>query len=117
MASARRGYMHPRHGYVEVKQGFSWPAFFVGSLWAAVKRLWFPTFALMSLLDGLLWFLTGYAEAQRADGLALLGGLATLAYAVGRGWWGNRLWERRLLARGYECVRPAAPTAAATNDT
>lgn len=116
MASPKRGYLHPRHGYVEVKQGFSWPAFFIGSLWASVKRLWIPTFALMVLLDSLLWFISGYAEAQRADGLALLGGLAGLAYAIARGWWGNRLWERALLARGYQCVRPAAPPGSGTGE-
>jgi hypothetical protein len=101
MATPTRAYFHPKKGLTQVKQGFSWPAFFFGSLWAAVRRMWFPSFVVMALLDVALWFLTGYAEAQRAGGLVLLGLVATLAYAYLRGRYGNRLLEASLLSRGY----------------
>jgi hypothetical protein len=85
MAILKRAYFHPKKGLTQVKQGFSWPAFFFGSLWAAVRKMWFPSFGAMMLLDVALWFLTGYAEAQRAGGLVLIGLVATLVYAYLRG--------------------------------
>ena len=33
-------YRHPTLGYEAVKRGFSWPAFFVGPIWALSKRMW-----------------------------------------------------------------------------
>ena len=38
MSVSRLLYFHPKHGFVAVKQGFSWPAFFFGSLWALARR-------------------------------------------------------------------------------
>ena len=93
-------YFHPKHGIVLVKQGFSWPAFFFGSLWALARRI-YPVFFVMLVIDALLWFITGYAAAQHALGLALLGLLGTLVYAVVRGKYGNRWLRSCLVARGY----------------
>ncbi|WP_181919263.1 DUF2628 domain-containing protein [Alkalilimnicola ehrlichii] len=31
---------HPHHGHKAVKVGFSWPGFFFGIIWAAIKGLW-----------------------------------------------------------------------------
>lgn len=101
MAAARTFYIHDRLGAQAVKQGFCWPAFFFGSLWAAAKRIWFPAFFAMLMLDTGLWFLTGYAGAQHAGGLALLGMLLTVAYAYFRGRWGNRWLTASLLSQGY----------------
>jgi hypothetical protein len=33
-------YSHPSHGYIAIKQGFSWPALFFSWLWAFIKRMW-----------------------------------------------------------------------------
>jgi hypothetical protein len=101
MAIPKRAFFHPKRGSIHVKQGFSWPAFFFGSLWAAAKRMWFPTFIAMAFLDLVLWFVSGYAEAQRAQGLALLGAALSLIYAYLRGRYGNRFLETSLLSRGY----------------
>lgn len=101
MPVLKRSYFHPRRGYVRVKQGFSWPAFLFGSLWAAAKRMWFPTFIAMAFMDCVLWFVTGYAEAQRAQELALLGTALSLVYAYLRGRYGNRFLATSLLSRGY----------------
>jgi len=52
-------YEHDIHGYEAVKQGFSWPAFFFGFIWALVKKLWkisvvlFLAFILLNLLSTL----------------------------------------------------------------
>ncbi|MFL9998361.1 DUF2628 domain-containing protein, partial [Paraburkholderia sediminicola] len=37
-----RIFRHPNGKIRAVKQGWSWPAFFVVSWWALVKRLWWP---------------------------------------------------------------------------
>lgn len=106
----KRTYFHPVKGYVHVKQGFSWPAFFFGSFWALVKRMWFPAFALMTVFEILLWFVSGYAQAQRNVGLALLGAASSLIYCFLRGRYGNRLLARVLLNRGFtECPEVAPP--------
>ena len=100
MSSPRLLYFHPKHGFVAVKQGFSWPAFFFGSLWALARRA-YGLFAVLLVLDVVLWFSTGYAEAQRSLVLALLGLVGTVAYAVVRGKFGNRWVGSSLLSRGY----------------
>lgn len=102
MPALKRVYFHPKKGYVFVKQGFSWPAFFFGALWALVRKMWLPTFAVMVILEIMLWFLSGYGEAQRIVWLELLGAVITLLYAFLRGKYGNRLLEASLLSRGFE---------------
>lgn len=105
MTAPRQLYVLDGRDAVLVKQGFSWPAFFLGTLWAAVKRLWWPVFPVLCLLEVLLWFLSGYAAAQGAVGLTLLALAGRLAYAWGCGCLGNRWWRDQLLRRGY---RPGA---------
>jgi len=36
---------HPSYGYEAVKQGWSWPGFLFGPVWALVKKLWFVAIA------------------------------------------------------------------------
>jgi len=109
MPALRHRYLYPSHGIAEVKQGFCWPAFLFGSLWALARRR-YALFLLMLAVDLLLWFLTGYAGAQRMLGLALLALGATLAYAFVRGRYGNRWIQHSLLAGGYvRCDPPADP--------
>ncbi len=100
MASKKHFYFHPSRGAVQVKQGFCWPAFFFGSLWALARRA-YPLFLVLLLLDFVLWFVLGFAEAQGSSGLALLGVLGVLVYAIVRGKRGNRWMESFLLSRGY----------------
>lgn len=101
----RQFFVHDHHGVVLVKDGFCWPAFILGALWAAAKGLWIPVFAAMMAVEVVLWFLTGYAGAQRHGGLALLGFVAMLGYAWVRGRYGNRWLRAGLLRKGY---RPGA---------
>ncbi len=108
MPATRLNYFHPRHGLVKVKRGFCWPAFFLGSLWAVVKRLWFPAFACFLAFDLALWFLTGYAGAQHADGLAVLDLLATVLCAFVRGKYANRWQEASLVRKGYKVMGSAS---------
>ena len=102
MAVRRQFFVHDSRGAVLVKEGFSWPAFFFGALWAATKGLWWPAFVVLTVLDSGLWFLTGYAEAQSQGLLALLGLATTLAYAVVRGRFGNQWLRSGLQRKGFK---------------
>lgn len=90
------------HSAVQVKVGFCWPAFFLGGLWAAAKRMWFPYFLAMLIVDIAMWFLLGYAEASENFALMLLGMIGTIVYAVVRGRRGNQWHASSLLSRGYK---------------
>ena len=37
---------HPSYGYEAVKQGWSWPGFLFGPVWALVKKLWLVAIAI-----------------------------------------------------------------------
>jgi hypothetical protein len=114
MARQQQIFIHEREGTVGVKRGFSWPAFFFGSLWAAAKRMWVPAFPLLLVADVALWFLAGTADSRKEAGLDLAVLAAALAYAVGRGWYGNRWLAASLRRRGYALqVDPPARQAAA----
>ncbi len=96
----RIGYMNPDRGYVRVKTGFSWPAFFFGGFWAAAKGLWLP-FVAMGVADTLLWFASGYAGTRGNELPALLMLLVQLGYWIWRGRLANAWWREKLLAQGY----------------
>ena len=100
MASERVGYTNPERGFVRVKTGFSWPAFFFGTLWAAAKGLWLVALAML-VPEALLWFCSGYAEARGYGGLALAGFLFQIAYRGVVGRYANAWWRARLVRRGY----------------
>jgi hypothetical protein len=94
-------YRHPTLGYAAVKRGFSWPAFFVGPIWALSKRMW--------LGGGLLLVPTIFLLGARADaaakgdsGAALILSLITFAFALTIGVLANKRWARSLGRRGYE---------------
>ena len=103
MSSERVGYINPERGFVRVKTGFSWPAFFFGGLWAIVKGLWLVA-AAMCVLDALIWFSGGYAEARGDGGLAFAGLLFQIAYWVVRGRYANGWWRAKLLRQGYRAT-------------
>jgi len=100
VATQRIAFFHPEHGLVRVKTGFSWPAFFLGSLWGFATHAWRATL-LMLAVDILLWFGNGVAGAWR-NPLLLLGCLVLqLAWAITRGRRANGWWRAKLLAQGY----------------
>jgi hypothetical protein len=101
MPKPKTAYLHRNKGMVKVKVGFSWPAFFFGSLWAAAKRMWLPEFFLLVAVDAGLWFLTGVAEANHQSGLAIVVLFANIGYAFIRGKRGNHWLSASLVRRGY----------------
>ena len=104
MSSERIGYVNPDRGFVRVKSGFSWPAFFFGGMWAVAKGLWLAALAMFAL-DAVIWFCSGYAQARGDGGLAIAGLVFQLGYWVLRGRHANGWWRAKLVRQGY---RPAA---------
>ena len=101
MSSERIGYVNPDRGFVRVKTGFSWPAFFFGGFWAIAKGLWLVALAMLAL-DGIIWFCSGYAAARQNDGLAAAGFVFQIAYWAIRGRRANGWWRAKLLRQGYK---------------
>ncbi len=75
-----------------VKEGFSWPAFFFGPLWALAHRMWLTTVALvvLDLGGGILMDAAGLSPLTQA--------VVSLAIEVLIGAHAND-WRRRSLAR------------------
>ena len=110
-------FKHPRRGYVAVKRGFSWPAFFFTFIWAFIKQLWWPGLALFLVLS-VLQLLIDQLDATSAITLPLrpAHALPFLQLAVGIfvGYKGNEWRRNTLRRRGYELVgRVSADTPAA----
>jgi hypothetical protein len=90
-----------------IKEGFSWPAFLFGPLWALADRLWLVTVALVVVLLALGTVL----ETLGFD--STIQSIVSLAVAILIGAHGND-WRRRTLARrGF---REAGVVAARTLD-
>lgn len=91
---------HPSGVYVCVKQGFSWPAFVLGSLWAIVRHMW-RLAAVLIVVDVLLWFVGGYALQKANPALLFFFLIANIVYAVVRGRYGNRWLLAALYPGGF----------------
>ena len=82
--------------FVFVKDGFSWPAFFLTGLWALWHRLWF--FALIV-------FASGFAISFASDWLELdplTDAAIGLAWAALVAWEANDARRRALASRDYD---------------
>ncbi len=86
----------PDRNMVLVKEGFCWPAFFPGVVWALWKRLWPAALVIFTAEAGAL-LLTGLLDAGPTPGLAL-----TLGFGLIIGYIGDDLWRWTLHRRGYE---------------
>jgi len=94
----------PEGDVVKVKVGFSWDAFFVGSLKAVVRRTWL--LAGLALAVFLAWSWMGPAVTASSRSVALLLALccAYLGYMLFCGLYGNRWLVSSLLRRGFRQV-------------
>lgn len=92
-------FKHPSGAVEAVKQGWSWPAFFGGVLWAAAKRLWVIGFGVLSAFLVIGFLVANTASDQWGDAIVNgLGATANLIFGVhGNGW---REWN--LISRGFE---------------
>jgi Protein of unknown function (DUF2628) len=87
---------HPvRDETIEVKAGFSWPAFLLGFVWALMKRMWLV--ALLMLAADLAIGLIGFAGVT-ADVISLV---LSIVFAIYCGMRGNQWYRRDLERKGY----------------
>jgi hypothetical protein len=104
-------FSHPVAAIEAVKVGFSWPAFFFGSLWMLDKGLWGRAALWLVSYAAVKLVATLAGKVQGGDYLALfvIGALAALALIAGAN--GNRWWEQSLLERRYRRMATVfAPT-------
>ena len=85
-----------------VKDGFSWPAFLFGPLWALVKRAWREFTILSVAYVGLFFIDESFVQRSRSLPLLLLMLLAYIAFMTFCGKYGNA-WLRTVYERkGYK---------------
>ena len=94
----------PDGDVVKVKVGFSWDAFFLGSLKAVVRRTWL--LVSLAVAGFLTWSWMGPALTASSRSVALLLALccAYLGYMLFCGLYGNRWLVSSLLRRGFRQV-------------
>lgn len=91
-------FKHPSGAIEAVKQGWSWPAFFFGFVWALIKKIW--SIGIGVLLAFLaVGFIIGAEMGEAGD--ATLNGIAATANLI-FGVHGNGWRERNLLSRGFQ---------------
>jgi hypothetical protein len=102
--STYRLYKSPEGDIVRVKMGFSWQAFFIGSLKAIVRRVW-----LLAIVAGLFYVSSAYTgdaptASSRTDALALLLALAYAVYMLFCGVNASHWLSDSLRRRGFTLV-------------
>lgn len=83
---------------VFVKDGFSWPAFFIPFFWMLWHRLWLPLAGYLAIVAFIA--LAGYGLSWPDNLTASIGLLANLFF----GFEGNNFRRRALAKRGYDEV-------------
>lgn len=94
----RRHGLDAERDLVLVKEGFCWPAFIAGVLWALWHRLWLLALALVvaaGAINGIVYLLG-------AD--PFTGGVLSFALAVAVGWIANDMRRRGLEGKGFAFV-------------
>lgn len=85
-------------GVVFVKDGFSWPAFFIPIFWMLWQRLWLPLVGYLGLVA--LIILAGYLFSWPDNLTGAMGLLANLFFGLE----GNNFRRRALAKRGFDEV-------------
>lgn len=108
-------YKHSDGKIEAVKQGWSWPAFFFGAIWALIKQLWMvaglilayaiiSSIIIQSVTPPYDYYEYGGGDSSQAFLLQNISMLIQLGIAVYLGVKGNSLREANLIKRGYECI-------------
>ncbi|WP_276902875.1 DUF2628 domain-containing protein [Frischella perrara] len=108
-------YKHSDGKIEAVKQGWSWPAFFFGAIWALIKQLWMvaglilayaiiSSIIIQSVTPPYDYYEYGGGDSSQAFLLQNISLLIQLGIAVYLGIKGNSLREANLIKRGYECI-------------
>ena len=100
-----RLYKSPHGDIVRVKMGFSWQAFFIGSLKASVRRLWLVATIVAALYLSWHWIGgTAPTATSRTIAVALLLLFVYGIYMLFCGVNGNRWLSESLRRRGFVLV-------------
>lgn len=105
-------FKHPSGAIEAVKQGWSWPAFFFGVIWAMMKKMWKLSIGVV-LAFLAIGFITGIAASEQM-GEAIVNGLGLTANLM-FGVHGNSWREESLILRGFaikKTLDAASPGAA-----
>lgn len=117
-------YRHETEGFEAVKVGFSWPAFFFGTVWMLISGLWLLAASWITMLI-VLRFIQAYTDspnptlAQACIALVLL--VCYLVLWLAPAFKGNKWRDRNLCKQGYKCIatiqakNPAEATAQVIN--
>lgn len=108
-------YKHSDGKIEAVKQGWSWPAFFFGGIWALIKQLWMvaglifayaiiSSIIIQSVTPSYDYYEYSGEDLSQAFLLQNISLLIQLGIAIFLGVKGNTLREANLIKRGYECI-------------
>lgn len=92
-------YQHPIGQIEAVKQGWSWPAFFLGFIWAMYKKMW-GLGACLLIATILL-----YATVGTSSNGAIILDILSLVVGIFFGMQGNNWYESSLKTRGYDYLK------------
>lgn len=107
-------FKNPIGKYEAVKQGWSWPGFFFGIIWACVKKMWalglglFTVFFILAIIGHIV-----YGQTPELDAAF---NVLSCAVSIWFGMKGNQMREENLVKRGYiqapEIIHAGNPEAA-----
>jgi len=93
-------FRHPLKRIEAVKEGFSWPAFFIPVFWCFYHRMWKEGLLLLGA-----YTLSNMISSRSYDeGLLIANVVATIALWIWFPFAANRLRAQRLISRGYKKV-------------
>lgn len=94
-------YSHPQGSTETIKQGWSWPAFFFGWIWALVKKMWHLGAGVIVVFF-VLGIIAAIAGGKAEETLTALTGLAAIVLSIVFGVNGNKWREKNIASRGFE---------------
>ena len=92
-------YKHPIGQIEAVKQGWSWPALFLGFIWALYKKMW--SIGLSILIISVLLYAT---VGMSSKGEIILN-ILSFVLGIFFGMQGNSWYESSLKSRGYDFLK------------
>lgn len=94
-------YTNPQGSYEAVKQGWSWPAFFFGPIWALVKKMWALGFGVLGVFF-VLGFIGGAVGGELEQWIDDIMSIGSLVVTIVFGLNGNKWRETNLESRGFD---------------
>lgn len=99
-----RIYSNPLGSYEAVKQGWSWPAFFFGPIWALTKRMWALGFGVLGVLfvvSSAMFLAGGVLDEDLLQGMLGMVGIGVFVLPIIFGAMGNKWRETHLMSRRF----------------